>query len=114
MYKAVLSSNHCIVAYIDMGIYSENVISKSLYWLSSNYTICRENLPENKQKITFEKNGSPITDSDFNAFKADFCQKLIDYKNREIINEETKDIRNILYVKAFANNDGFIEFDFSE
>ena len=34
-----------------------------------------------------------------------FNQDLIDYKNRDLVINETKDIRNILYVKAFANND---------
>ena len=38
-------------------------------------------------------------------------QDLIDYKNRDLITNETKDIRNILYVKAFANNDDFEDFN---
>lgn len=114
MYKIVLNSDKSITAYIDTSIYSDNIISKSLYWLSDTYTIYRENLPENKQKITFEKTVGLTTDKDFDTFKTKFCQELIDYKNREIISAETKDIRNILYVKAFANNDEFIEFDFSK
>ena len=32
-------------------------------------------------------------------------------KNRDLITNETKDIRNILYVKAFANNDDFEDFN---
>ena len=40
-----------------------------------------------------------------------FNQDLIDYKNRDLIMHETKDIRNILYVKAFANNDDFEDFN---
>ena len=40
-----------------------------------------------------------------------FNQDLIDYKNRDLVINETKDIRNILYVKAFANNDDFEDFN---
>ena len=32
-----------------------------------------------------------------------FNQDLIDYKNRDLVINETKDIRNILYVKALVN-----------
>ena len=34
-----------------------------------------------------------------------------DFKTREIIYNETKDIRTILYVKAFANNDDFEDYN---
>ena len=39
---------------------------------------------------------------------------FIDYKNREIVESETRDLRNILYAKAFANSDDFVEFEFDE
>lgn len=39
--------------------------------------------------------------------KKRFLQRLNDYKLREIIFEETKDIRTILYAKAFADCDDF-------
>ena len=44
-------------------------------------------------------------------YRLKFNQDLIDYKNRDLITNETKDIRNILYVKAFANNDDFEDFN---
>ena len=40
-----------------------------------------------------------------------FNQALIDYKNRDLVINETKDIRNILYVKAFANHNDFEDFN---
>ena len=47
----------------------------------------------------------------FEYVASKFNQDLIDYKNRDLIMHETKDIRNILYVKAFANNDDFEDFN---
>lgn len=114
MYKIVFNPDQSISAYIDTSIYGENIISKALYWFPGSYIIYRKNLQENLQEIIFKRTEGSITQKDLPAFETRLCQELIDYKNREIINNETKDIRNILYVKAFANNDEFIEFDFSK
>ena len=38
-----------------------------------------------------------------------FLQRLNDYKLRQIVLEETKDIRTILYAKAFADYEDFNE-----
>jgi His-Xaa-Ser system protein HxsD len=35
--------------------------------------------------------------------KGRLSQMLTDYQMREVITAETKDIKNILYIKAFAN-----------
>ena len=35
--------------------------------------------------------------------KGRLSQMLTDYQMREVIESETKDIKNILYIKAFAN-----------
>ena len=44
----------------------------------------------------------------------EFWSSLNDFKLRERIKEETKDIRTILYVKAFSDCDNLTEEDIDE
>ena len=50
------------------------------------------------------------TDDDFDV--NDFWNKMNDFKLREIINTETRDIKTILYAKAFGEFDNLDENDF--
>ena len=91
------SDNRSIVK-IDAAIYSKEVITKVAYWLSRNFTIMQD------------KEGSIWTLSleshyvvNWDDVKRHLSQLLTDYQMREVITAETKDIKNILYIKAFAN-----------
>ena len=96
---------------VDLTIYNEKVISKVLYWLTDQYLIYWQRISDTKQDIVLEKKSSIINDQEFKFLKGKINQDFIDYKNRDIIIEETKNIRDILYVKAFANNDQFEDFN---
>lgn len=96
---------------VDLTIYNEKVISKVLYWLTDQYLIYWQRISDTKQDIVLEKKSSIINDQEFKFLKEKINQDFIDYKNRDIIIEETKNIRDILYVKAFANNDEFEDFN---
>ena len=65
---------------------------------------------DGKEHITIEpiKTDISINENDIQNL---FLQRLNDYKLREIIREETKDINTILYLKAFADCDQLIEED---
>ena len=90
---------------VDKNIYSDIVISKVVYWLSSQYTVKRRVL-NNLEEI--EIIGS-IENADI--LERDFFKMLNDYKLREIIANETREIKTILYAKAFAEDDNFSETD---
>lgn len=86
---------------IDKNVYTDACISKAIYSLSKDYAICRSQehdieifsvIPLDNQK-------------DENQIKADIFNALNDYKLRQIIEDETHDIRTILYAKAFADFD---------
>lgn len=83
---------------IDREIYSDSCISKVIYWFSNQYTIVRR-LEGNDEILSIER----VIDEQ--SFKKSFYEKLNDYKLREIIDTETKDIRTILYAKAFGDFD---------
>lgn len=87
---------------IDRRIYPDSCISKTVYWFSDQYIIKRQ-LDGDKEHIIIENI------SDDNDFKKAFFEKLNDFKLRGIIESETKDIRTILYAKAFGDFDDITE-----
>lgn len=86
---------------IDKTIYTDACISKAVYSLSKDYAICRSQ--EHKTEII---SVIPLgNQKNENQIKADIFNALNDYKLRQIIEDETHDIRTILYAKAFADFD---------
>lgn len=90
------------------ALYPKEVVFKAAYWLTKNYQI---SIDWNASLATYEVSILPKEDS-FNEadlahlverFKAD----LVDFSTRQLIAEETKDIRAILLAKAFANEPDF-------
>lgn len=84
---------------IDLKCYSESTISKVLYWLAGNYSIS-EYTDEGIRHIDLECNSAKC---DWSKVKSDVSMKLIDFRLREQIEEQTKEVRTVLYLKAFAN-----------
>jgi len=95
---------------IDRQIFKDEVISKTVYWQSADFVIDRK-VKSNVETITFQTSNDNNSKIDIELVMSKFNQKLNDFKLRQIIEEETKDIRTILYVKAFANNDNFEEYE---
>lgn len=87
---------------IDRKIYSDSCISKVVYWLSDQYAIERH-LEGEEEIISIEKV------DDEQKLRQLILERLNDYKLREIIESETKDIRTILYAKAFGDFDDLTE-----
>lgn len=101
-------SPNSILIKVDTAIYNDTVISKTLYWHSESFVILRENCGNGMQSITFtKKDDSIIPDNELLKIRYKLSQDFADFKNRDIINAETKNIRDILFIKAFANNDDF-------
>lgn len=87
---------------IDRNIFSDNCISTVVYWLSGQYTIQRS-LQGSIETLTIDD----VPDE--KQFRIEFYQKLNDYRLREQIDKETKDIKTILYAKAFGEFDELTE-----
>lgn len=96
---------------VDTSIYNDHVISKVLYWLIESFYIERESIGNSKEEITLEKKTGVIPDTELPILKEKLNQFFIDFKTRDIINHETQNIRDILYIKAFANNDDFEDYN---
>lgn len=83
---------------IDTSIYSKEVIAKVVYWLSRDFTFM-QSTDGNTWTVIIESHDVVNWDD----VKRRLSQLLTDYQMREVITTETKDIKNILYIKAFAN-----------
>jgi His-Xaa-Ser system protein HxsD len=93
----VESDNRAIVK-IDSDIYSKVVVTKVVYWLSRDFTIMQSK--EDKDWVLSLESQTAVT---WDEVKKHLSQLLNDFQMREVITAETKDIRNILFIKAFAN-----------
>lgn len=91
---------------IDRRLYSDSCISKVVYWLSGQYAIDRH-IDGEEEIITIEGGNDK-------KLKEEFFEKLNDYKLREVIEKETKDIRTVLYAKAFGDFDDITEEEITE
>ena len=93
---------------IDITIFSDEVISKAVYWETKQYIVSRQ-LNGTTETLTFDQ--KPQCTENEAALKERFLTRLNDFKVQQVVNNETKDVRTILYVKAFANNDDFEAID---
>ena len=96
-----------MILQIDRNIYADSCISKVVYWLSDQYSIDRR-LEGFNEILQIEGVVDEL------SFKKLFFEKLNDFKLRGIIDEETKEIRTILYAKAFGDFDDITEDDIIE
>jgi His-Xaa-Ser system protein HxsD len=96
---------------ISANVFNEVVITKTLYWLQNNYFVFWNQDDNIIQNIILEKKNGLITDEEFFKIKDQLNQDLIDFKTRDIITQETKNIRDILYIKAFANGEDFEDYN---
>ena len=93
-----------IVLSIDRAIFTDEVISKAVYWETNQYIVSRQ-LNGTTDTLSFEP--KPLCTENEAVLKERFLTRLNDFKVQQIVDNETKDLRTILYVKAFANNDDF-------
>ena len=93
---------------VDKNIYSDSVISKVVYWLSSEYIIKR------RSESNFENIEINVDNKNAEKIETKFFQLLNDYKLREVIAQETREIKTILYAKAFADDEDFSEEDITD
>ncbi|MBF0761364.1 His-Xaa-Ser system protein HxsD [Dysgonomonas mossii] len=95
---------------VDTQIYNDTVISKVLYWLTDSYLISRNTSTDTIQSIELKKKEGIFIQEEIDQLERKLNQDFIDYKVRDIVGQETHNIRDILYVKAFANNDEFEDY----
>ncbi len=93
---------------IDRRIYNDSVISKAIYWLSGDLIIVRSILDDDTELLVITTNSDSIDET---AVEKKLMQTLNDFKLRQIIADETRDIKTILYAKAFAEDEDLSDED---
>lgn len=93
---------------IDRRIYNDSVISKAIYWLSGDYVIVRSLLNDITESISITAKSGSINER---QLEVKLLQTLNDFKLRQIVADETRDIKTILYAKAFAEDEDLSEED---
>ena len=92
---------------VDKSIYSDSCITKVIYHMSDEYSFSRRSNQGYEVIEVAEK-----TEQKFDENR--FWDELNDFKLREQINLETKDIKTILFAKAFGDFDNLKEEDFEK
>ena len=108
MIQIVQETTVCISFSVDTTVFNDRVITKVLYWLSENWNIY-QHVEKKSIHVRLEKKKGIISTDEFQELRSQFNQLFIDYKTRDIVNQETISIRNLLLVKAFSVSDEFDE-----
>ena len=90
-------------------MYSDSVISKAVSWMSGEYIIERTMPYEFTECLNIEPIGSPVDDD--HGIRVRMTGLLNDFKLREAVARETRDIKTILYARAFAADETVDEDD---
>lgn len=85
---------------IDKRIYNDSCISKTIYSLSNEFTVNRHYVSDIEEELEIICGSSQSKQS----FERKLINALNDFKLRAIIEFETRDIRTILYAKAFEED----------
>jgi len=96
-----------IIAFADTSIYSKNAILKCLYWFGdkfhTNISITNDVYCISLTPLTTAN----IKDEELELYLQKLERDIIDFQLRDIIIQETQNIRDLLVAKAFSNG----EFD---
>lgn len=94
-------SNNILTLKIDSKLYNEKVVHKCFYWYSQDFTI---NINLTADAI-FDISLKPKQSDNIYKWE-DLLEKvqqdLVDFKLRDIVNQETQTIRELIVAKAFA------------
>ena len=96
-----------IVVYVDASLFSKDVVFKSLYWYGDKFHT-RVSTELNAYVVRLKPmENVAIKEDDLGYYLQKFERDIVDYSLREIVNNETVNIRELLVAKAFSNG----EFD---
>ena len=87
-------------ASIDPTVYSEAAIFKAAYWMTDKFYLFIDKNPSGFWRIEIRR--KPGCTADLQQSCAEFCNALVDFRVRDIVNGETLGIREALVRRAFV------------
>lgn len=87
---------------VDERVFSRDVVMKALYWLSARYVVeVKRGDSSGELSVGFRGIDSALTTEECAAVEARLRRDLIDFRTREIVEAETRTVRDLLVAKAF-------------
>jgi His-Xaa-Ser system protein HxsD len=94
--------NNSFTIHVDGNYYSDRVITKCVYWLSEKFLVSVKK-DNNTFYLEISNHNLTFSNEDINQIQSVFFRNLNDFKTRELIDDETRDIKNILLIKALSH-----------
>jgi His-Xaa-Ser system protein HxsD len=107
--QSEMDSESSATIYLDPRIYSKEAILKASYWSTGIAYVRIPESPDNRLVVRFElkqtlpslANPKPITIHDF---VKEFCNSLLDFELRRVVEIETGQVRQLIVAKAFSDS----------
>jgi His-Xaa-Ser system protein HxsD len=96
-----------IIAYADCSLFSKETVLKCLYWYGNKFHI-NVGTSGNSYVIQLKPMADvAVKEEELEYYLQKLERDLVDFQLRDIVNQETRNIRDLLVAKAFSNG----EFD---
>ena len=86
-------------ASLDPAVYSETAIFKTAYWMTDRFYVFLDRDQDGRWIV--EMRNKPGNSTDLHQAASEFCNSLVDFRLRDIVNAETGSIREALVRRAF-------------
>jgi His-Xaa-Ser system protein HxsD len=106
----IVATDELIQFIVDGEIYSETVIFKTIYWLAPIASFDISKFPPKSFLITARPNTASFSEEIKKEIEIQLRKGLVDFKVRDLINQETNSVRSMIIAKAF-DNDGFLDIE---
>jgi His-Xaa-Ser system protein HxsD len=91
---------------VDESVFSLDVVTKAVYWLSGRYTIdLRREPARNAIVVRVAHSDRPLSGEEQRDVESRLRRDLVDFRTRAIVDQETRTLRDLLVAKAFAYGD---------
>jgi His-Xaa-Ser system protein HxsD len=100
----LIKAPHKVTLILSADIYTTEVLHKCLYWYSGNYIVCINHL-NTEVEVSIQPKETERSDFDSSFLQERLSKDLIDFKLREVVSKETRNIRDLIVAKAFAYYD---------
>jgi His-Xaa-Ser system protein HxsD len=93
--------NKFLNIFIPQKLFSKEAVVNCLYWRINEFNIHFSVFSDKEYLVSIDLTG--LTLQQKNDLINSFSNELLDFELREVVNKETKNIRELIIAKAFAN-----------
>jgi His-Xaa-Ser system protein HxsD len=91
---------------VDESVFSLDVVTKAVYWLTGRYTVDLRREPARTAIIVRVAHAErPLSSEEQRDVESRLRRDLVDFRTRAIVDHETRTLRDLLVAKAFAYGD---------